>query len=113
MFHEFTVNQRKWSRAAVQLPAQYFIKGLSFKYRDCTIINISRKGAGVLFPFTEQLKEKTAIFFDFIVPKTSERLSVKGELKNKNSRHEGLVGGIEFVSLLPEEIFGNLAKEEA
>ena len=104
----FTFNPRKWHRAPVQLPAQYFIKGFSSRYTDCTIINISRKGAGVLFPFTEALKERAAIFFEFIVPKTFERMSVKGELKYKNHREEGQIGGVEFATLLPEEVFSKL-----
>ena len=105
----YTVNPRKWHRATVQLPAQYFIKGLSSRYTECTIINISRKGAGVLFPLSEPLQDKSSIFFELIIPKTFEQLSVKGVLKNKNRRNEGLVGGIEFTSLLPEEMFAKLA----
>ena len=105
----YNFNPRKWHRAAVQLPAQYFIKGLSSRYMDCTIINISRKGAGVLFPLSEPLKERVAIFFELIVPKTCEQLSLKGELKNKNRRKEGFFGGIEFATLLPEEMFAKLS----
>ncbi len=109
MDENYNFNPRKWHRAAVQLPAQYFIKGLSSRYMDCTIINLSRNGAGVLFPLSEPLKERASIFFELIVPKTFEQLSVRGELKNKNSRKEGLVGGIEFAALLPEDMFGKLA----
>jgi len=105
----YNFNPRKWHRAAVQLPAQYFIKGLSSQYTNCTIVNISRKGAGVLFPFSEPLKERSSIFFEFIIPKTFEQMTVRGELKNKNRREEGLLGGIEFAALLPEEMFAKLA----
>ena len=102
-------NPRKWHRAAVQLPAQYFIKGQSSRYMDCTILNLSRSGAGVLFPLSEQLKSRASVFFELIVPNTFEQVTVRGELKNKNARNDGLVGGVEFVSLLPEEMFAKLA----
>lgn len=106
---KFNFNPRKWRRASVKLPAQYFIKGQSSRYMDCTIITLSRSGAGVLFPVSEPLKTKSAVFFELIVPKTFEQLTVRGELKNKNTRNDGLVGGVEFVSLLPEEMFARLA----
>jgi hypothetical protein len=106
---QFGFNPRKWSRASVQLPAKYFIKGESVRYMDCTIINLSRRGAGVLFPLDEPLKPRSLIFFEFLVPKTFEQTTVKGEVKNKNKRDDGLLGGIEFVSLLPEEMFAKLA----
>jgi len=105
----FNFNPRKWHRSAVNLPAQYFIKGESSRYMDCTIITLSRSGAGVLFPLSEPLKAKSSVFFELIVPKTLEQLTVRGELKNKNKRKDGLVGGVEFVSLLPEEMFAKLA----
>jgi hypothetical protein len=105
----FNFNPRKWHRASVHLPAQYFIKGESSRYMDCTIITLSRSGAGVLFPLSESLKARSSVFFELIVPKTFEQLTVRGELKNKNTRNDGLVGGVEFVSLLPEEMFAKLA----
>jgi len=107
-YAEFNLNPRKWRRAAVQLPAQYFIKGHSSRYMDCTILNLSRNGAGVLFPHSEPLKAKSSIFVEFVVPNTFEQLTVRGELKNKSSRNDGFVGGIEFDSLLPEEMFAKL-----
>jgi hypothetical protein len=107
-YAEFNINPRKWRRAAVQLPAQYFIKGQSSRFMDCTIVNLSRNGAGVLFPLSESLRAKSSIFFEFVVPNTFVQLTVRGELKNKNSRNDGFVGGIEFASLLPEEMFARL-----
>ncbi len=108
-YAEFNINPRKWRRAAVQLPAQYFIKGESSRYMDCTIVTVSRRGAGVLFPHSEPIKPKSSIFFEFMVPKSFEKITIRGELKNKNSRDDGLVGGIEFESLLPDEIFARLS----
>ena len=93
----------------MQLPAQYFIKGQSAKYLDCTIINLSRSGATVLFPPNELLKVKAAIFFELPIPKTCEQLTIKGELKSKHKSEDGLVYGIQFESLLPEDMFAKLA----
>ena len=109
MTDQFSFNPRKWHRAAVQLPAQYFIKGQSARYLDCTIIKLSRSGATVLFTPNELLKVKAAIFFELLVPKTCEQLTVKGELKTKHKSEDGLTCGIQFESLLPEDMFAKLA----
>lgn len=107
-YAEFNLNPRKWRRAAVQLPALYFIKGQSSRYMDCTILNLSRNGAGVLFPYSEPLKAKSSIFFELMVPNVFEQMSIRGELKNISKRNDGCVGGIEFASLLPEDMFARL-----
>jgi hypothetical protein len=105
MVQEFKGNRRKWPREAVQIPAQYFIKNQSTKYQDCTVINLSRNGAAVLFPVYEFLQAKVPIFLDLMVPRTVQQLSIRGELKIKYRNRSGLVGGIQFASLLQEDIF--------
>lgn len=112
MTDQFSFNPRKWHRAAVQLPAQYFIKGQSAKYQDCTIINLSRSGATVQLPTSEPLKVKAAIFFELLVPKTCEQLTVKGELKAKHKSEDGHTCGIQFEALLPEDMFAKLTQKK-
>jgi hypothetical protein len=107
-YAEFNSNLRRWCRAAVRLPAQYFIKGQSIRYMDCTILNISRNGAGVLFPDNEPLDAKSPIFIELKVPNTSEQMNIRGVVKNKSKRNDGCVGGIEFAFLLPEDMIARL-----
>ena len=102
------VDRRKWPREAVQIPAQYFIKNQSTKYQDCTVINLSRNGATVRFPAYVFLKEKASVFLNFIVPKTFQQLTLRGEVKTKYRSQSALVGGIQFVSLLREDTFSKL-----
>jgi hypothetical protein len=108
MTDQFNFNPRKWHRSAVELPAQYFIKGQSARYLDCTIINLSRSGATVQFPPNELLKARASIFFELLVPKTCEQLTVKGELKTKHKSQDGHICGIQFEALLPEDMFAKL-----
>ena len=108
MLNEFKVNRRKWSRENVQIPVQYFIKGESTRYKEGTIINLSRSGAGVLFPLNEPITIGAQVFMELFLPKTLEQISLKGEVKTKHKRGESLVGGINFISLLPEDLFGKL-----
>jgi hypothetical protein len=108
MTGEATVNRRKWPRQTVQLPAQYFIKNQSPKYQGCTVLNLSRNGAAVLFPAYEYLKAKGVIFLELIVPKTFQQLTLRGELKAKTRNSTGLIGGIQFLSLLREDLLNRL-----
>jgi hypothetical protein len=109
MQEELKVNRRKWSRETVRIPVQYFIKGESTRYKEGTIINISRSGAGVLFPLNEPLTIGAQVFLELFVPKSLEQLSLKGEVKTRHKRGDSLVGGIHFISLLPEELFIKLS----
>jgi len=105
MLNEFKVNRRKWSRETVQIPVQYFIKGESTRYKEGTIINVSRSGVGMLFPPNEPLTIGAQVFLELFVPKTLEQLSLKGEVKTLQKRGDSLIGGIHFISLLPDDVF--------
>jgi len=72
---------------------------------DCTIINLSRCGAAVLFPADSPFAVKALIYLDVIVPKTFEQLTLRGEVRNKYKKENGVIGGIQFESLLPEDRF--------
>jgi c-di-GMP-binding flagellar brake protein YcgR len=103
--NDLKVNRRKWGRESVQIPVQYFVKGESTRYKEGTIINLSRSGVGVLFPPNEPLTLGAQVFLELFVPKTLEQLSLKGEIKTRHKRGDSLIGGIHFISLLPEDLF--------
>jgi hypothetical protein len=105
---EFENNRRKWQRKTVQLPAQYFIKAQSTRHGECTIVNLSRGGAAALFPPNEPVTVKAPIFLGLFIPKTLERLTLRGEVIIKYKSGDGLLGGIQFESLLPEDLFAKL-----
>jgi hypothetical protein len=92
----------------MQLPAQYFIKNKSMRYEVCTIINLSRTGAAVLFPPKEIPLKGTFIFLDVLMPHTCEQVTLRGEVKRIYENGDMLVGGIKFETILPEKIFNNL-----
>ena len=109
MYNEnFSINRRGWHRESVRLSAQYFIKKQSARYMECMIVNLSRSGAGVLFPAEETLDKGAAVFLDVVVPKSLEQLTVRGEIKRCYSDGGKLYGGIKFDALLPEDIFAKL-----
>jgi len=102
---DFSINRRASRRENANLPAQYFIKKQSARYMDCTIVNLSRSGAGVLFPAGETLDKGAPVFLDVVVPKSFEQLTLRGEIKRNYHEGSKLFGGIKFDSLLPEDMF--------
>jgi hypothetical protein len=104
--------RRKWPRASIRLPAQYFIKDSSSRFQDCTVISMSRSGASVLLPGYEFIKEKGFFYLDFFVPKTVQQLSIRGQVRMKCSQRGGIVAGIQFDKLLPEHTFNKITETE-
>lgn len=78
------------------------------------IVNLSCGRAAALFPPDEPVTEKAPVFFGLFVPKTLERLTLKGEvtIKHKNKSGDGFLGGIQFKSLLPEDLFARLTQKK-
>ena len=98
-------DRRKWPRESVRVPARYFLKDRSNKFQDCTITSISRCGAALALPGYEFVREKAPVYLDFIVPQTVQQLSLRGQIRMKQSRRGALVVGIQFDKLLPELTF--------
>jgi len=108
MKDEFYLNRRSRDRANVKIPAQYFIKSKSMRYESCTIINLSRTGAAVLFFPNEIVRSGSLVFLDVVIPKTFEQITLRGELKRVYAKGEMAVGGIKFETMLPEKVFNSL-----
>lgn len=102
---DFSINRRGCSRESIRLPAQYFIKNQSARYMDCTIVNLSRSGAGVLFPAGEALDKGAPVFLDIVVPKSFEQLTLRGEIKRTYREESRQFGGIKFDANLPKDLF--------
>jgi hypothetical protein len=105
---DFSINRRGCRRENANLPAQYFIKKQSARYMDCTIVNLSRSGAGVLFPAEETLDKGAAVFLDVVLPKSFEQVTLRGEIKRNYPQGGKLYGGIKFDLLLAEDMFAKL-----
>lgn len=109
MYNEdFSVNRRSSPRETVEMPAQYFIKKQSARYMDCSIVNLSRSGAGVLFPEGETLDKGALIFLEVVVPRSFEQVTLRGEIKRNFHENGKLYGGIQFDALVSEDIFSKL-----
>jgi Tfp pilus assembly protein PilZ len=101
-----TRERRQYPRYNKQFRAHYITAECTRGGDECTIINASLKGVGVVFHTTEPLKVGTTIILEICVPGQSELYSVKGTLKWVRKRAHDSIGGIELAELfdaLPRE----------
>jgi hypothetical protein len=100
-----TYERRLYQREKVELIARYFIQSKSVKYMGCTIVNLSRNGAGALFPGKEKLQEDDLVVLDIIAPVTFRQLQIVGTVKRAQKRGRVVYAGISFLEILPYDDF--------
>jgi len=105
MLEKSLSNRRLYQREKVELIARYFIENKSTKYMGCTVVNLSRNGAGALFPLKEKLEEGAFVLLDILAPVTFQPLRLKGEVKRAQKRGNTQYAGILFTEILPHETF--------
>ena len=110
MANEFKLNRRASDRYSTSLMAKYFIKNKSMRFEDCTVIDLSRTGAGIEFPSGETLTEGAEIFIELTVPDGFEQLHVKGTIQRVDS--EQSVGGVRFCETLDKHTYFKLVAHE-
>ena len=101
-----TRERREYPRYNKQFRAHYITAECTRGGDECTIINASLKGVGVVFHSTEPLKVGTTVILEICVPGQPELYSVKGTLKWVRKRTHDSIGGIELAELfdaLPNE----------
>ena len=82
---------------------------------DCTVINVSLKGLGVIFNTSEEIKVGSSVILEIPAYGEHEPHSVKGVVKWVKKRENDYIGGIELAELfdaLPKEK-DNIAKENS
>jgi hypothetical protein len=113
MDNHIPLSRRGFQREKVELIAQYLIIDKSAKHMGCTVVNLSRNGAGALFPRKEKLSEGTFILLDIIAPNTFERMSVLGEIRRIQKRTNSIYAGIQFAEILADDTFKALCDQQA
>ena len=76
--------------------------------RECTIINVSRKGMGKIFHTDETLQPGSTIRLEVPVKTAFESISVSGMLKCVDKIDADCLGGVELTRELNDVIFSKL-----
>ena len=95
---------RKFIRSPIELKAQFLVEGEKRDWEQCTIINVSREGMGILFQTHKSIKVGSTIYLKILVPTESEPINVKGILKWIEKREDDSIGGIKWHLITRGEI---------
>ena len=96
-------DRRRFERFDTQRKARYFLKEGSRCWKECTIINISRKGVGILFPTHEKITMGSTILLKVFYSAATESTSVIGMIQWMRKRKNDFIGGIESIKVLDDE----------
>ena len=101
-------NTRKFERYPIQREAKYFLKEARGKGEECTIINFSRSGMGILFHSHDEISVGTLIRLEIPVSKSPEPVNARGVLKWFAKKEDDFVGGVELTEMLSDVKFSKL-----
>ena len=94
---------RKYKRFPTQREAHYFLADSNGHKQACTIVNISRKGMGIIFHTDVEIDMGTTIRVEVPVKGTSQSISASGTLKWFDKMEIDIIGGIELINELSDE----------
>jgi len=99
---------RKYGRFSTQLNALYFLNENSGEVKECTVINMSRKGIGIKLQLHEKIKVGSTIRLEVFIPGKMEPTNISGVLKWIEEKGDDSIAGIECIELLDEMNFSKV-----
>jgi len=99
---------RQYARYPTHREAFYCLYEKMAEKQECTIINISRKGMGVLFSRSDGIHTGVPIRIEIPVATALESISVNGMVKWVDKTESNYVGGIELSKELSDVKFSKL-----
>ena len=96
---------RKYERYPIQREARYFLDSTKESGEACTIVNICRKGMGIIFHTDVEIEVGANIWVDISIAGPSKALSVIGILKWLDKMDVDIIGGIGLRSICPDQVY--------
>ena len=87
---------RKFPRSPIELKSQFLVKVKKRDWEQCTIINVSREGMGIIFQTRRKIEVGSTIYLKIFTPMESEPVNAKGILKWIKEEEDNFIGGIEL-----------------
>ena len=96
-------DRRRFKRFDTHRKARYFLKEGSGCWKECTIINISRKGLGIQCHTHEKITVGSTMLLKVFFSAETEATSVIGMIRWIRKREDGFIGGIESIKVLDDD----------
>ena len=97
-----TENRRSFSRFDTQLRAKYFLKERKEHWGKCAVIDVSRKGMGIIFIAGEKINVGSTVLLEISVSTAINPVHVIGILRWIRKKGNDFVGGIESTKILDD-----------
>lgn len=91
---------RKYKRYPTHREARYLPDNISGSAQLCTIVNVSRKGMGIIFHTDEEMRAGTVMHIEVPLTQCSEPIKVRGILRWVDRMEIDSIGGVELVNEL-------------
>jgi c-di-GMP-binding flagellar brake protein YcgR len=98
-------------RIKTDLKAHCFIQNEESQPFECTIIDLSVSGAGVVFQHNGKMSIGDTVGINIFLPNTILHVSVRAEIRWKRRRAKDFICGVQFQELLSERMFQQLIKQ--
>jgi len=100
--------KRKSTRFPINLKAHYFPDDERENGKACTIINVSRDGAGLEFYTSEEITVGSTSLLEIFCPEITNSTNVEGVVKWVKRGKRDFIGGIEVTERSDEDKLANL-----
>ena len=101
-------DKRRLRRFSTKLKARYSLKEEGSDWGECTIIDINRRGMGIMFQTQEKIDTGSTINLEIDISRESQPLSIRGILKWIEGGGNVFSGGVELAEILDEIEWTNL-----
>ncbi len=102
------VEKRQSKRFTTHLKARYFREAQREDRTACTVINISRNGAGLEFYTSDDIDINTTITLELLLPGVANTIAIRGIVRWLRQGKKDSIGGMEVVSAEDKERLGEL-----
>jgi len=89
-------NKRKSFRVDTQMKGQYSLKKKKDVWGQCTVVNFSRGGTGLIFHAHEKIDVGSVVHIKVFASTDSEPVYIKGKLQWIKRRVGGFIGGVKW-----------------
>ena len=93
---------RKHKRYPTQWEARYFLDNTAKDGQVCSIVNVSRKGMGIIFHTDEEILVGTTIRVEVPSTQSSESISFRGTVRWVDRMEIDIIGGLELMNELSD-----------
>lgn len=98
-------------RIKTDLKAHCFMPNGASQPVDCTVIDLSAAGAGLVFQHNGKISIGDIVTINIFLPNTILHVSVRAEIRWKRHRAKDCICGAQFQELLSERMFQQLIKK--